>query len=77
MICISVTPISRKLAPADILNASRKCDLIELCLDHFKKKPEVAELLKLTEKPVLVSCRSRKDGGQFAGSEEDRKPTRP
>lgn len=72
MICISVTPISRKLAPADILNASRKCDLIELCLDHFKKKPEVGELLKLTDKPILVSCRSPKDGGQFAGSEEDR-----
>lgn len=72
MICISVTPISRKLAPADILNASRKCDLIELCLDHFKKKPEVGELLKLTDKPILVSCRSQRDGGQFVGSEEDR-----
>ena len=72
MICISVTPSSRTLAPADILNASRKCDLIELCLDHFIKVPDVADLLKLSEKPVLISCRRKKDGGQWSGSEEDR-----
>lgn len=72
MICISVTPSSRTLAPADLLNASRKADLIELCLDHFIKPPDVADLLKLCNKPVLVSCRRQKDGGQWSGSEEDR-----
>ncbi len=72
MICISVTPSSRTLAPADLLNASRKADLIELCLDHFIKAPDVADLLKLCSKPVLVSCRRQKDGGKWSGTEEDR-----
>lgn len=72
MICISVTPSSRTLAPADLLNASRKCDLIELCLDNFIKTPEVADLLKLCEKPILISCRRKKDGGQFSGTEDER-----
>lgn len=72
MICISVTPSSRTLAPADLLNASRKADLIELCLDRFIKPPDVADLLKLCNKPVLVSCRRRKDGGQWAGTENER-----
>lgn len=72
MICISLTPSSRKLAPADLLNASRKADMIELCLDHFIKTPEVAELLKLTEMPIIVSCRRKKDGGNWSGTEEER-----
>ena len=63
MICISLTPSSRTLAPADLLNASRKCDMIELCLDSFLKTPDIASLLKLCDKPVVVSCRRRKDGG--------------
>jgi len=72
MICISLTPTSRKLAPADLLNASRKADMIELCLDHFIKTPEVAELLKLTEMPIIVSCRRKKDGGNWSGTEDER-----
>lgn len=72
MICISVTPSSRTLAPADLLNASRKADVIELCLDNFIKTPDVGDLVKLCEKPILISCRPRKYGGQFTGSEEER-----
>jgi 3-dehydroquinate dehydratase / shikimate dehydrogenase len=72
MICISVTPSSRTLAPADLLNASRKADLVELCLDHFIKLPDIADLIKLCDKPVLVSCRRRKDGGNWAGTEDER-----
>ena len=72
MICISITPTSRKLAPADLLNASRKCDLIELCIDRFIKTPDLGELVKMVDKPILISCRREKDGGQWTGSEEDR-----
>ena len=72
MICISVTPKSRTLAPADLLNASRKCDLIELCIDRFIKTPDLGELVKMVDKPILISCRREKDGGQYKGSEEDR-----
>lgn len=72
MICISVTPTSRTLAPADLLNASRHGDLIELCLDHFLKEPNVGELIKMVDKPILVSCRRPQDGGKWAGTEAER-----
>ena len=72
MICISVTPTSRRLAAADLFNASHQGDLIELCLDGLKKSPDVGALLKAVDKPILISCRTRKDGGQWDGSEEDR-----
>lgn len=72
MICITVTPTSRTLAPADLLNASRSGDLIELCLDHFINEPNVGELVKMIDKPILVSCRSEKDGGKWKGSEQQR-----
>jgi 3-dehydroquinate dehydratase / shikimate dehydrogenase len=72
MICISVTPASRTLAPADLLNASRKCDLIELCLDHFINEPDVGDLIKMVDKPILVSCRRQQDGGNWKGNETQR-----
>ncbi len=72
MICISVTPESRKLAKVDLLNASRQCDLIELCLDHMIKEPDIGDLLGGVSKPVLISCRRPQDGGHWKGSEEER-----
>ena len=72
MICITVTPESRTLAPADLLNASRRCDLIELCLDHFINEPNVGELVKMVDKPIMVSCRSEKEGGSWKGTEQQR-----
>ena len=72
MICITVTPTSRTLAPVDLLNASRNCDLIELCLDHFINEPNVGELLRFVDKPILVSCRSERDGGKWKGTEQER-----
>src|SRR5215218_3704661 len=72
MICISVTPESRKLAKVDLLNASRQCDLIELCLDHLVKEPDVGDMLDGVTKPVIVSCRRPHEGGKFQGTEEER-----
>ena len=72
MICISVTPESRQLAKVDLLNASRSCDLVELCLDHLIKESDVSVLLAGVTKPVLVSCRRPQDGGHFKGTEEER-----
>lgn len=72
MICISVTPESRQLAKVDILNASRQCDLIEVCLDRLIKEPDVKEMLDGAKRPVLVSCRRTADGGQFQGTEDER-----
>lgn len=72
MICISVTPESRKLAKADLLNASRHCDLIELCLDKLIKEPDIGEMISGIDKPILISCRRQEDGGKFKGTEEER-----
>ncbi len=72
MICISVTPESRTLAKVDLLNASRRCDLIELCLDHLVKEPDVGDMLAGVTKPVLVSCRRPEEGGHFQGTDEQR-----
>lgn len=72
MICVTVTPTSRKLAKVDLLNASRFGDIIELCLDHLAKEPDVKELLEGINKPIIVSCRRQEDGGKWEGSEEQR-----
>ena len=72
MFCISVTPASRTFAKVDMLNAARQCDLIELCLDRLVKEPDVADLISGVDKPVLVSCRRKNEGGQFEGSDEQR-----
>jgi len=72
MLCISVAPVSRKLAKADLLNAAGQCDLIELCLDHLLKEPDVGDMLQGIPKPILVACRRPQDGGKFAGTEDER-----
>lgn len=72
MICISVTPTSRTLAKVDLLNASRQGDIIELCIDHLIKVPDFKDLIGGLDKPVIISCRRKQDGGHWSGNEEDR-----
>lgn len=72
MICISVVPESRQLAKVDIFNAANQADLVEVCLDHLIKEPEIPDLLEGAKKPILLSCRRQIDGGHWDGSEEER-----
>src|SRR5713226_2779411 len=72
MICISINQESRRLALADLLNAGRQCDLIEIRLDRFAKSADVAELLAARTKPVIMTCRRSQDGGHWEGTEEER-----
>jgi 3-dehydroquinate dehydratase/shikimate dehydrogenase len=72
MICISVCPASRTFAKVDMLNAARQCDIVELCLDRLVKEPDVSDLIAGIDKPVMISCRRKRDGGQFEGSDEQR-----
>src|ERR1700683_3714026 len=72
MLCISVAPVSRKLAKADLLNAAGQGDLIELCLDHFLKEPDVGDILQGIPKPIVIACRRPQDGGKFEGTDEER-----
>ncbi len=72
MICITVTPESRTLGKVDILNAASKGDIVEVCLDHLIKEPDIKDLLSVTTKPVIVSCRRPQDGGKWDGTEDER-----
>lgn len=72
MICISVTPESRQLAKVDIFNAASQGDLVEVCLDHLIKEPDIKDLLEGAKKPILISCRTQAEGGKFSGTDEDR-----
>src|SRR5713226_7776908 len=72
MICVSIAQESRRLALADMLNASRQGDLLEIRLDRFAKAADVAELLTAKPKPVIMTCRRSKDGGNWEGPEEER-----
>ncbi|MEZ6055305.1 MAG: type I 3-dehydroquinate dehydratase [Planctomycetaceae bacterium] len=72
MICVTVTPTSRTFAKVDLLNAASQGDIIELCLDHLAKEPDVKDLISTVSKPIIVSCRRPQDGGKWVGSEEQR-----
>lgn len=72
MICISINQESRRLALADMVNAARQCDLLEIRLDRFGKAPEIGELLANKSKPAILSCRRPKDGGDWEGTEAER-----
>jgi 3-dehydroquinate dehydratase/shikimate dehydrogenase len=72
MICISIAQESRRMALADMLNAARTCDLLEVRLDRFGKAPDVAEILLAKPKPIIISVRRPRDGGSWEGSEDER-----
>jgi 3-dehydroquinate dehydratase/shikimate dehydrogenase len=72
MICISISQESRRMALADMLNASRQCDLLEVRLDRFGKAPDLGDILSAKPKPVIMSCRRPCDGGAWDGTEDER-----
>jgi len=72
MICISITPESRQLAKVDLYNAANQCDIVEVSLDRLLKEPDVKAMLEGFEKPILVSCRNKNEGGHFEGTEDQR-----
>ncbi|MAT15495.1 MAG: 3-dehydroquinate dehydratase [Planctomyces sp.] len=72
MLTVSVIPTSRRLAAVDLLNASHNCDVIELCLDHLIKEPNVGKLVHSVNKPMIISCRTPEEGGVFHGTADER-----
>jgi 3-dehydroquinate dehydratase/shikimate dehydrogenase len=72
MICVSIANESRRLAMADMLTAAHQGDLLEVRLDRFDKAPDFKELLAARRKPLIMTCRRVKDGGDWQGSEEER-----
>jgi len=72
MLCIAVAPESRRLGKVDLFNAAPQCDLIEFRLDRLGKEPDLKEMMEGINKPILVSCRRKVDGGAWDGTEEER-----
>ena len=72
MICISIAQKSRRLALADLLNAARMGDMLEVRLDCFDKAPDFGDLFAAQRKPMILTCRRTRDGGEWDGSEEER-----
>jgi 3-dehydroquinate dehydratase/shikimate dehydrogenase len=72
MISISIAATAHRWAIVDMYNAAPQCDLLELRLDKLKRAPELSLLLAARNRPVLVSCRRREDGGEWDRSEEAR-----
>jgi 3-dehydroquinate dehydratase/shikimate dehydrogenase len=73
MICVSINQESRRLALADMLNASRQGgDLLEVRLDRFGKAPDVGELIANKPRPIIFTCRRPDDGGNWDGTEDER-----
>ena len=72
MLCIAVAPESRRLGKVDLFNAAPQCDLIEFRLDRLGKEPDLKEMMEGINKPILISCRRKADGGAWTDSEEER-----
>jgi 3-dehydroquinate dehydratase/shikimate dehydrogenase len=71
LVCVTVTaPTVAELRQAR--DAAADADLVELRLDTVRD-PSVAAALAGRRRPVIVTCRSRAEGGQFQGSEEERR----
>jgi 3-dehydroquinate dehydratase / shikimate dehydrogenase len=73
MICVSIVQESRRLALADMLNAAMLgADLVEVRLDKFEKDANLGEIVSAKRKPLMFSCRRPQDGGEWAGTEDER-----
>ncbi|MBC8286211.1 MAG: shikimate dehydrogenase [Nitrospinae bacterium] len=71
MICVPIVGPSMPKAQEQIASAVAVADILELRLDLIEA-PDLNALLDSTTLPVIVTNRSKHDGGQFKGSDEDR-----
>ncbi len=71
MICVPIVGPSMKKALLDISAAEKIADMIELRLDLITRF-ELPTLLQATALPTIVTNRTKTEGGQWKGSEEER-----
>ncbi|MZH42147.1 MAG: shikimate dehydrogenase [Nitrospinae bacterium] len=71
MICIPIVGSSMSKALEQVASASSLADILELRLDLIEN-PDLKVLLDSVSLPVIVTNRSKLDGGQFKGPDEDR-----
>ena len=71
MICIPIVGPSMQKALEDISAAEKIADIIELRLDLIARF-DLPALMQATKLPLIVTNRTKLEGGQFKGSEEER-----
>jgi len=71
MICVSTTAATEGALAADLAQAARVADLVEIRMDHAPSA-DLKRLLENRPCPVIVTNRPRREGGAFQGPEEDR-----
>jgi 3-dehydroquinate dehydratase/shikimate dehydrogenase len=71
MICIPIVGPTMDRALSDIVQAEKFADIIELRLDLITQF-ELPTLLEATSLPLIVTNRTKTEGGQWKGTEEER-----
>lgn len=71
MICLSLEPSTTREALGFMRRAFSLADMVELRLDGFAEL-DLDRLMARAPMPVLVTNRSRNEGGRFDGTEEER-----
>ncbi|MBT6900939.1 MAG: shikimate dehydrogenase [Nitrospina sp.] len=71
MICVPIVGPSMSKAQEQIASAPAVADILELRLDLIAD-PDLNVLFDSASLPVIATCRSKIDGGQFKGQEEAR-----
>ena len=71
MICVPIVGPSMEKALQDISAAEKLADIIELRLDLIAKF-DLTALMQATALPCIVTNRTKTEGGQFKGNEEER-----
>jgi 3-dehydroquinate dehydratase type I len=71
MICVSLSPASNEEALARMREAFTLVDIVELRIDGIKDV-DLDQLLSSRRKKVIVTNRSRREGGKFRGGENER-----
>ena len=71
MICIPIVGPTQSKSLQDIVAAEPLADILELRLDLMSDY-DLDALLAASKKPCIVTNRTKREGGQFSGSEEER-----
>ncbi len=71
MICVPIIAKTTESAIEEIKEAEKLADILELRIDYLQN-PDLAALLRVKTKPVIITNRKKGEGGNFTGSEADR-----
>jgi len=72
MICTSLISENHDELFVRMREAERLADLVEVRLDHLREPPDLAAILRRSSKPVIFTCRPKREGGEFEGEEKRR-----